>query len=196
MKNSFTLLLLLVSATLIRAQIKINELMASNENTVVDNVGAYSDWVELHNPSGAAIDLASYYLTDDYSNLKKFRFTSTAGQVVVPANGYLIVWASSTVSSGANHTSFSLSANGERVALVMPDGLSIVDSLTFGPQRMDISFGRLPNGGTTFKYFTVSTPGSANVVSNSYDELLSPPVFSHVGGFYSSSFGLTISHPD
>ncbi|NBB23491.1 spore coat protein CotH, partial [Runella sp. CRIBMP] len=25
---------------------------------------------------------------------------------------------------------------------------------------------------------------------------LSPPVFSHVGGFYSSSFGLTISHPD
>jgi hypothetical protein len=196
MKNYFTLLLLLVSTTLIRAQVKINELMASNENTVVDNVGAYSDWVELHNPSGAAIDLAGYYLTDDYSNLKKFRFTSTAGQVVVPANGYLIIWASSTVSSGANHTSFSLSADGERVALVMPDGLSIVDSLTFGPQRMDISYGRLPNGGTTFKYFTVSTPGLANVVTNSYDELLSPPVFSHAGGFYSSSFGLSISHPD
>ncbi len=196
MKPFFITLLFLINAAFINAQVTINELMASNENTIVDNAGAHSDWVELYNSGGTALDLAGYYLTDDYANLKKFRFTTTPGQVVVPANGYLLIWASSSVASGVNHTSFSLSASGEKIALVLPDGQGIVDSLTFGPQRMDISYGRLPNGGSVFKYFTSSTPGAANTSANSYNELLSPPAFSHAGGFYSSPFTLTISHSD
>lgn len=195
MKLIFAGLFLFSVVFSLRAQVRINEVMASNQNTLADNAGQYSDWIELHNTTATSIDLANYYLTDDYSNLKKFRFTSSAGQVVVPANGYLLVWASGVVGRGVIHTSFSLSAEGEKVALVLPDGVTLVDSLSYGPQRMDVSYGRFPNGGTVLKYFAAPTPGLANTASGSYDELLSPPVFSHTGGFYSTSFLLTISHP-
>ncbi len=190
------ILLFAFSAVCAVAQVKINELMASNLQTITDNAGEYSDWVELYNPTGVAIDLAGYYLTDDYANKTKFRFTTATGQVVVPANGYLVIWASGTVAEGPNHASFSLSASGEELALVMPDGLEIADSLTFSAQRTDVSYGRLPNGGTGLKYFATPTPGSANSAGNSYNELLSPPVFSQAGGFYSQPFDLTISHND
>ncbi|NBB20951.1 spore coat protein CotH [Runella sp. CRIBMP] len=196
MKHFLLGMFFFLHVTSLCAQVKINEVMASNQNTVTDNADEYSDWIELYNPSGSPVDLAGYYMTDTYSNLTKFRFTTTPGQVVVPANGYLIIWASSTVARGANHTSFSLSADGERVALVDDDGVTIVDSLSFGPQPMDISYGRLPNGGVGLKYFKPSSPGAANVEANSYNELLAPPAFSHSGGFYNSSFMLSMNHAD
>ncbi|MEZ4902363.1 MAG: CotH kinase family protein [Spirosomataceae bacterium] len=178
------------------AQVKINELMASNATTLADNAGDYSDWIELYNSTDNPIDLAGYYLTDNYANLTKFRFTTTLGQVVVPAKGYLIVWASSAITKGVRHTNFSLSATGEQLALVMADGVSVVDSLSFDVQRKDVSFGRLPDGGSTFKYFASPTPNINNSAINSFDELLSSPLFSQVGGFYSNSFTLHITHPD
>ncbi|WP_158549988.1 CotH kinase family protein [Runella aurantiaca] len=196
MKQFLFGLIFFLHITSLCAQVKINEVMASNQNTVTDNAGEYSDWIELYNSSGSPIDLAGYYMTDTYSNLMKFRFTTTPGQVVVPANGYLVIWASSTVSRGTNHTSFSLSADGERVALVDDDGVTIVDSLSFGPQPMDISYGRLPNGGVGLKYFKPASPGATNVEANGYNELLAPPAFSHSGGFYNSAFMLSMNHPD
>lgn len=196
MKHILFGLLFFLHVTSLCAQVRINEVMASNQNTITDNAGEYSDWIELYNSSGTPVDLAGYYMTDTYSNWKKFRFSTTPGQVIVPANGYLIIWASSTVSRGANHTSFSLSADGERVALVDTNGVTIIDSLSFGPQPMDISYGRWPNGGGGLKYFKPASPGAANVEANSYNELLAPPAFSHSGGFYNSSFMLSMNHPD
>ncbi len=190
---SSLLLLLLLTLNYANAQVKINELMASNITKITDNTGEYSDWVELHNSGGTAVDLAGYYLSDDLSNVKKFQFTTTGGQVVIPANGYLLIWASGITSRGVKHTSFALSASGEDIVLTAPDGITIIDSFSFGNQRADVSYGRLPNGGAPFKYFASSTPGTANSSTNSYDELLLPPVFSKNGGFYQNAFSLQIT---
>ncbi len=176
--------------------IYVNEVMASNTHTLTDEIGDYEDWLEIYNANATPVDLSGYYLTDTPTQLTKFRFTSTPGQVVVPANGYLLIWASGNITKGAKHTNFALSAGGETVILVMPDGTTIVNSLAFGEQRADVSYGRLPNGGDTLKYFTTSTPVLANEPTNSYNELLTPPVFSKTPRFYSGSFPLTISHPD
>ncbi len=193
MKIFLSVFLLLGTSLYLKAQIKINELMASNATTIADNAGSYSDWLELYNTTGSPIDLAGYYLTDNYANKIKFRFTTTANQVVVPANGYLIIWASGVVSRGSKHTSFSLSADGEELALVLPDGATIVDSLSFGPQRGDVSYGREPNGSATFKYFSPASPGAVNQTVNSYSGLALPPVFSAESGFYQNTFSLTIT---
>ena len=37
----------------------INEFMASNGETLADPQGEYDDWIELHNPTTSAIDLAA-----------------------------------------------------------------------------------------------------------------------------------------
>ncbi|MFN8348861.1 MAG: CotH kinase family protein [Spirosomataceae bacterium] len=195
MKTKLLIFFLIVS-TRLSAQVKINEIMAANRSTVADESGDYSDWIELYNTGNTAVDLAGYYLTDTYASLTKFRFTASPNELVIPANGYLLIWASSTVTKGIKHAGFSLSASGEQVALVLPNGVDIVDSLSFGPQRTDVSYGRLPNGGNALKYFASPTPSAANVAALSYDEWLSPPVFSHKGGFYGSPFSLTLTHPD
>lgn len=169
----------------------INEVMASNDRTIEDNSGKSSDWIEIYNPTSSPVDLANYYITDNPSNLTKYRFGSTSGQVVVPANGYKIIWASGNDLVG--HTSWSLSADGENVVLVAPDGTTIIDQMTFPAQRTDVSYGRMPGSPNTLVFFSPSSPGAANLSVNAYQGFLTPPTFSHNGGIYTSNFDLSIT---
>lgn len=198
--RQYLLLLFFIISFQIQAQITsgiyINEVMASNETSITDNVGAHSDWVELYNSTNSGVDLANYYMSDDASNLTKFRFTSVNGQVIIPANGYIIIWASGISTNGVKHTNFSLSASGEAIILVAPNGTTVIDGFSFSNQRTDVSYGRLPNGGIDFKYFSPASPSATNSSANAFNEILSPPIFSHKTGFFTSSFNLVLSHPD
>lgn len=189
------LLLLLTSNFCLAQSIFINEIMASNNASIEDNAGNHSDWIELYNPGNSSVDLAGYYISDDLGNLQKFRFTNLSGKVVIPAHGYLIIWASNNPDAGYKHTSFALSASGESISLSNASG-TLIDSFTFGTQRVDVSFGRLTDGSGTLKYFYPASPGAANNQANSYNEFLSPPVFSRSGGFFNSPFSLSITHTD
>jgi len=53
------------------SQLVINEYSCSNMNGPTDAFGDRSDWVELYNPSGTAIDLTGYFLSDKSSNVMK-----------------------------------------------------------------------------------------------------------------------------
>ena len=91
---------------------------------------------------------------------------NTAGWSI-PPGGHLLVWAdeeSYRNLTGTNlHINFKLSRDGERIALYRPDG-SLADAIEFGPQTNDVSQGRWPDGaGGSFSFFTVHTPGSANL---------------------------------
>ena len=139
----------------------INEFMASNSSTLTDPVEPteFPDWIEIYNAGGTAVNLNGYYFSDDPANLTKSPITQT---LTVPANGFLLVYADSDPFQGPEHTNFGLSTNGESVLLVAPDGTTIVDSYTFGPQTADVSEGRLPDGGNDWVFFNVPTPGSSN----------------------------------
>ncbi len=142
----------------------ISEFVASNDANL-DGDGNGSDWIEIHNFGAADIDLAGYYLTDRSHNLTKWPFPS----VLVPAGGYLVVFASNQpvddyVDAGSNlHTNFSLSASGEFLGLIEPDGVTIAHSYapTFPPQVTDISYGVAADL-TTVGFFNTPTPGTAN----------------------------------
>ena len=124
----------------------INEFMASNATTATDDAGEYDDWIELYNTTNAAIDLSGYFLTDKSDNLSKWTFPSGS---IIPANGYMIVWADENGSQGNLHANFKLSATGEAVILSDPAS-QIVDQITFGQQEMDKSYAREPNGTGNF----------------------------------------------
>ena len=55
-----------------------------------------------------------------------------------------------------------LSSDGEDIGLTAADGTTIIDSYTFGAQTTDVSEGRMPDGGTTWQFFNVPTPGAMN----------------------------------
>jgi len=133
------------SATAVRpanAQVVITEFLAVNDNGLVDENGDRSDWIELHNPSGAPVNLAGWRLTDDAADLTKWTFPAVA----LPPNGYLVVFASNkdrTNAAAPLHTNFRLDGDGEYLGLVKPDGITVADAYApaYPPQQPDVSYG-------------------------------------------------------
>ena len=140
----------------------INELMASNAGTVQDERGDYDDWIEIYNPSDQAVDIGGMYLTDRLSNPTKWRVSGNwPAQTTIPAGGYLLIWADGETDEGVLHASFRLSEGGEAVGLYGAGG-GLVDSVEFGPQSADQSYGRFPDGADSWESFSEPTPGWAN----------------------------------
>ena len=138
----------------------LNEFMASNDSTFRDEAGDFDDWVELYNAGNENIDLGACYLTDDLELPMKWTFPDT----VIPAGGYLIVWCDGEYDEGWLHTSFKLNADpGEQLGLFWTDGerLMVVDTLSFGPQKTDTSYGRFPDGGAWLE-MPIPTPAAEN----------------------------------
>ena len=80
------------------------------------------------------------------------------------------------------HTNFKLS-EGEAVSITAPDG-SILDRVVISTSLPDISYGRYPDGGGSWYYFTEPTPASANQ-QGGLDGEADAPEFSAESGFYS-----------
>jgi hypothetical protein len=145
MFSPFRVLLLVVSlcsALVANAGVRINEFMAENDGFLFDQDGESPDWIELHNDSGVAVNLSGWHLTDAATNLTKW----TLPAVTLPASGYLVVFASGknrATNGGELHTNFQLDNAGEFLALVAPDGVTIVHSYSpmFPEQRANRSFG-------------------------------------------------------
>ncbi len=95
----------------------INEVMASNSSSITDPQGHFDDWIELHNPGPAAVDVAGMYLTDDLSEPTKWQIPyGRSTLTVIPPKGYLLIWADGDTTAAGLHAGFSLSASGEQVA--------------------------------------------------------------------------------
>lgn len=143
----------------------INEFMASNSITIADEFENFEDWIEIYNSSNETIDLAGYYISDNFSNPHKHRFSFASDETKIHPGGFLLLWADNEPEKGALHLSFKLSANGEQIVLTEPDGLTIVDSISFGNQTTDISYGRYPDANENWIFFNQPTPGESNIIS-------------------------------
>ncbi|MFL2997991.1 MAG: CotH kinase family protein [Candidatus Neomarinimicrobiota bacterium] len=142
--------------------ILINELLAKNETTNVDEAGEYDDWIELWNYADIEIDLANYYLTDNKENLIKWQFPDSSAQI--QPNEHMVIWCDDDLGDGYLHTNFKLSSDGEFLALIYPDGETILDSVTFPSQTYDISYGRILSSQNEYQWdYLLPTPGFSNV---------------------------------
>jgi hypothetical protein len=139
----------------------INELMATNTKSIVDPQGDHEDWLELYNITDKPVLLSGMYLTDKIDNLKKWEFPENT---TIQPHGYLIVWLDEDGKAKKGlHANFKLSANGETVMLVDTDahGNQVIDTISFGKQKKDTAFGRLPNATGAFQTVQM-TPGTQN----------------------------------
>ena len=178
----------------VRTLLFVNEVMASNATIVTDLQGNYSDWIEIYNAGRTPVDVAGMYLTDDPDKPTQWRFPDNEPtKTVIPPEGYLIIWADGGDGTRWLHANFRLDASGEQVLLVATDGRTLLDSLTFGPQSPDVSFGRYPDAGDTLRFFGEPTPGTPN--NDGYLGEVGPLHFSHERGFYDEPFILTITCP-
>ncbi|MFL5728665.1 MAG: CotH kinase family protein [Cytophagaceae bacterium] len=174
--------------------LRLNEIVSSNSNGLTDYNGKHSDWIEIYNGSGSAINLNGYFLSDHESAPEKWTFPSR----IINAGQFLVVFASGNdvvYPNGEIHTNFSLSSDGEKILLSNPSGI-LLDSITGSDPLVDLSYGRIPDGTGAWKFFTSPTPDLSNTGSASYLGTLPSPVFSAKGGFYTSAFTLSLSSED
>jgi hypothetical protein len=176
--------------------VRITEFMAGNTETVLDNDGDFSDWIEIHNAGSTTVNLGGWYLTDSIGNLTKWRFPT--GFTLAP-DAYLIVWASDknrTNNAAPLHTNFKLSKSaGNFLGLVYLDGATVISGFTSYPiQYDDISYGRDRLESNLLGYFNTPTPGAINATTGV--GFIPPVQFSRSSGTFQSPFSLTLSTTD
>ncbi len=191
--NSFVLplvLFFLLAASESRAQkIIINEFMAANTKTIADpDYAGFADWVELYNSGNIPVNLKGYSITDLLSLPAKYIFTT---DIIIPAQSYIIIWPDDKATGV--HTNFKLSASGESIGLFDPSGTG-VDTVIFGAQQDDVSFGRFPDGASAWFTMSPATPGEANTELSIANKLPQPQL-SLPSGFYPNAFTVTITPP-
>ena len=141
----------------------INEVQGKNDATIADENGEFDDWIEIYNPTDAAIDLAGYYISDNLSEPLKWKIPSTdPSKTTVPAKGFLLLWADKDLEQGENHVDFKLKGTDD-VLLTTPDGGTLLQYVTFAGIEADESFGGTTDADETLITFMTPTPNATNV---------------------------------
>lgn len=134
--------------------VRINEWAAS--------VTGGPDWFELYNPAPQPVALGGLYLTDALASRTK-HLIAPLSFLGVNTNRWCKFIADGNTAQGANHVNFSLNGTtGEALGLFPPGSGPAIDSVTFGPQTVDVSEGRFGDGSTNRVFFAKPSPGAAN----------------------------------
>ena len=186
------------SLSIVGTSVRINEFLANNSGTsLADEDGDTPDWIELHNPDGGSVSIGGMYLTDDPLNLTKWLIPG----VSIPGNGYLVIFASSKDRSPTNgdnlHTNFSLSGNGEYVALVAADGSTVISEFGSGgtdyPEQLaNVTYG-FYGSPLQIGFMLNPTPNAANDAGSGVQGFVEDTDFSVSRGFFDTTFNLTIT---
>ncbi|MEA3503957.1 MAG: CotH kinase family protein, partial [Bacteroidota bacterium] len=142
-------------------ELYINEFMASNSEYITDEYGEYDDWFEIFNGDDHAIWLGDKYASDHFDNPDKFKLPD----FMLESGSHVVIWADEDGGDqGEFHASFKLKKSGEQIALFDRESLEfpVIDSYIYSEQTTDISFGRLPDGGSNWSFMDIITPGSRN----------------------------------
>ena len=107
------------------ANFAITEIKAVAELSFPDNDGEPSDWIEVTNTGDNSASLEGYYLTNNLDNLKKWQFPL----VNLSKGESVVIFASAKNRVNPDeplHASFTLDRKGDYLALIAPDGVTVV----------------------------------------------------------------------
>jgi hypothetical protein len=134
----------------------INELMPANDDALVLEDGRTPDWIELHNDSGAVVDLAGWTVALDDGTPADLGDNGRLG-----SGDWLVLHADE--GAGAGHLPFRLDADGGAIALRAPDGNG--EDVRFGHVEDDWAVARTHDccrGADCLAHVYHGTPGASN----------------------------------
>ena len=142
----------------------ISEVVLSNGKSYEDERYGSPDWIELHNESGHDVNLLGWGITDNVKNEDK---TCWLPEVVIPADGYLVLLATKQEKTDTFTwdgkspicVGFSLKSAGEDLVLINAN-LEVVCEVTVPALNRDVSYARRSDG--SYGYAIEPTPGKAN----------------------------------
>ncbi|MEJ6738574.1 MAG: CotH kinase family protein [Cryomorphaceae bacterium] len=149
----------------------INEAQSANQNTLNDQNGDDSDWLELYNLSNTSTSLLGLYLSDDPTDPDAYPFTGGS----MAGNGHRLIWASGDTTLYADHAPFKLSSGGDWLGLYFKDSsgtFHLLDEVHIPALAPDYSYGRYTDGHPQWVVFAAHpTPNQPNAGSFSDVEI-------------------------
>jgi hypothetical protein len=167
----------------------ISEIVADNESGLMDEDGAFPDWLEIFNPTASAINLLGYYLTDDKSEPLGWAFPN----ITLGPGEHLVVFASGknrVVAGAPLHTDFDLDKDGEYLGLIGPGAVIVHEFDPYPSQREDVSYGLLGGDVSLQVFMGIPTPGAPNNATRPPPDRVQ---FSHASGTFSQPFMLSLT---
>ena len=199
MKRFYFILTILSTALCTQAQdLVINELMQSNIECIMDDINEFPDsWVELYNPTDAAINLKDYKISNKNKANKAWQLPNKT----VAAKSYVVIYCDKEGKEDNRlHADFRLES-GKDGNLYLFKGSEVVDKLEAMAKMPapDVAYGRKTDGADEWGYQLTATPGKANCgeICNA-KHILGAPVFSQNGRVVkgSSTIKVELSLPE
>jgi gliding motility-associated-like protein len=168
----------------------INEYSAANQTAVNDNYGQTPDWVEIYSGHTFSLNLSNYYLSNDSTNLLKWRFP--ANYTIAP-NSHRTIWLSgrNEVTNGNVHANFTLQqCKGQVLFLVdnSSSGRVIRDRVKIKMHESNHTVARQNDGSIIWNIFINQTSfGLSNTIfpiADKYIDYSPMPVFAKPAGWY------------
>lgn len=161
-----------------RKELRINEVMVNNVNSVVDDYGNHSAWIELINPTEAAVEISSIYFTDDLKNPTKY-FVPKDGNTKIGKGQTVLFRADSVANHGTFYLNFRLNPDQDNfIAVFDADGINLIDSVTVPKSLLaDCSYARKADAKEEWEVRDNSsaekaiTPGGLNVIPGPNDKI-------------------------
>ena len=152
----------------------------------------FSDWIELHNPTGSAVNLTGWGLSDDPAAPFKWAFPAGTS---IGAGAYLVVHADDQEEFNgpgtAIHAGFKLSGSGEDVILTSPTNVTNSIPGGYPTQYVNHSYG-WDTTSMNWAYLETPTPGAPNSAT-AYIDRVDAPDFSPKGGFFDATTAVTLT---
>ncbi len=188
-------LVMLANRTALTEELRINEFMAGNKTTVMDEDGDPSDWIEIWNTGSATRSLLGYYLTDEIQSPRLWAFPD----IRLEGGAHMLVFASGKdrrTPDSELHTSFQLKREGEDLALfrVEEETLRAISIFANYPKHQtDVSFGhKLSANPAETGFMLQPTPGTRNR-GDTLEGFVEDTRFSVDRGYYENPFDLEIT---
>ena len=180
MKKRISLMLVALACVAIgsyahdRKALRINEVMVTNTQSVVDDYGEHQAWVELFNGNFSPLEISSVYLTTDPKQPKMYPVPLGDVKTKIAKRQHVIFWADNEPDKGTFHTTLTLKPGQENwIGIYDADGINLIDSVTV-PATLgaDQSWARVSDGGASWSVRTGEannyiTPSSANIIKGS-----------------------------
>ncbi len=195
-RKSLLFFAVLCSTIGLQAQVVVNEFCTANYSDWALG-GEYEDWVELYNPTGAAVNISGYWLSDDATDVQKWAFPAGT---TIGAGNYLLVLLTGTGDYdpgflGELNTNFRVTqTNGDDIIFSNAGGtiLEQYDLAIIGAFHANHSYARDTDGGATWSIHTNPSENAANGGATA-DGYAQKPTLSIQAGWQAGPINVSIS---
>ncbi len=161
--------------------VTINEVVSNNEGVFVDQTGSADDWIEIVNNSDEPLALREFALRDK-------KTTSELPDLELAPGERILLWADGEPEQGDDHLDFSISSDGEEIALLACGG--VIDVVEVPRLEDDEAWSRFPDGSGDFEVCRYTSPQRPNPKS------CAPPRAQGLSDSVSfDSYGWSAPHP-